>query len=414
MDPKVFSLENRTDQSKDSDYILVGGGLQSGLMALAIAHHRPEADVILIEQNPMLAGNHTWSFHATDLVADCAPWADLLVESRWPGYHVRIGNRTRSISIPYCTCSSSHFNAVLTQRASDSRLRILTDTKVEAIDSDGVLLGDGQRLSAPVVIDNRGATPLDANQYSGGFQKFWGFELKLNRDWPHTNPIVMDDQIDQQDGFRFIYSLPMETRRVLVEDTRFSNNPSIDRDDCWEKVRAYVESQGCHDWQVIREEHGVLPMPMAGSMPGTGLPGLAGGYRGGWFHAATGYSFPLALQVAHTVATYPGSELSDQLHKLSTVHAWRAHFARFLNRLLFELVKPQTRYQIFRRFYRVLDQAAIGRFYGHRFTRWDAFRIVVGFPPMGLRPMNFLRSFSKRSTYQIPTQPSTQSLKVPG
>jgi hypothetical protein len=33
---------------------------------------------------------------------------------------------------------------------------------------------------------------------------------------------------------------------------------------------------------------------------------------------------------------------------------------------------------------------------------------------MGLRPMNFLRSFSKRSTYPIPTQPSTQSLKVPG
>jgi lycopene beta-cyclase len=285
---------------------------------------------------------------------------------------------------------------------------------VEAIDSDGVLLGDGQRLSAPVVIDNRGATRLDANQYTGGFQKFWGFEIKLNRDWPHANPIVMDDQIDQQDGFRFIYSLPMETRRVLVEDTRFSNNPSIDRDECWDKVRAYLESHGCHDWQVIREEHGVLPMPMAGTMPGTGLPGLAGGYRGGWFHAATGYSFPLALQVAHTVATSPGSELSDQLHKLSTEHAWRAHFARFLNRLLFELVKPQTRYQIFKRFYRVLDEAAIGRFYGHRFTPWDAFRIVVGVPPMGLRPMNFLRSFSNRSTYPIPTQPSTQSLKVPG
>ncbi len=41
------------------DYILVGGGLQSGLMALAISHHQPQASWILIEQQEKLAGNHT-------------------------------------------------------------------------------------------------------------------------------------------------------------------------------------------------------------------------------------------------------------------------------------------------------------------------------------------------------------------
>ena len=407
-------LNDRDSVHGQVDYILVGGGLQSGLMALAITHHQPQARWILIEQQPRIAGNHTWSFHATDLSEDCAPWAEPLAESRWPHYQVRIGGRVRTVDIPYCTCSSSHFSKVVTSISQADHRRILTNAKVADIDQRGVTLSDGTRWNASVVIDNRGPVPLKERDFEGGFQKFWGFELELNSDWPHANPIVMDDQIDQQDGFRFIYSLPMERRRVLVEDTRFSNTCLIDREECLEKVRAYVISQGCHDWRILREEHGVLLMPTRGALPGSGLPSLAGGYRGGWFHAATGYSFPMALRVAHTVATHRADELSEALLQLSHEHAGRARFARFLNRLLFELVKPQTRYQIFQRFYRVLNKSAIARFYGHRFTTLDAFRIVVGIPPRGLRPIQFLRSFTRRPSSQAVTPTSTQPIKVPG
>jgi len=400
------------------DYILVGGGLQSGLMALAISHHQPKASWILIEQQDKLAGNHTWSFHATDIPESCGAWAEPLAEYRWPGYHIRVGGRVRSVKIPYCTCSSEHFAKVLMPLAEHSQRHILTSTTVDQIAPGSVTLSDGRRIDATVVIDNRGPAPMNAGNFAGGFQKFWGFELEFNTDWPHANPIIMDDQIDQQDGFRFIYTLPMEHRRVLVEDTRFSNTPSIDREECLERVCAYVVSQGLHDWRIVREENGVLPMPTGGSLPGSGLPMLAGGYRGGWFHAATGYSFAMALQVAACVATNPADRLPEFLGHLSHEHAWRSRFARFLNRLLFELVKPQTRYQIFRRFYRVLDEPAIARFYGHRFTPRDAFRIVVGIPPMGLRPIQFLRSYTRlpatRVVAQPSTQPSTQPHKVPG
>ena len=48
----------------------------------------------------------------------------------------------------------------------------------------------------------------------------------------------------------------------------------------------------------------------------------------------------------------------------------------------------------------------------------DAFRIVVGIPPMGLRPIQFLRSYTRlpstRVVAQPSTQPSTQPHKVPG
>ncbi|MBU6173434.1 MAG: lycopene beta-cyclase CrtY [Planctomycetes bacterium] len=415
MNPSLNSFEylNRKECQRN-DYILVGGGLQSGLMALAISHYQPNANWVLIEQQSSLAGNHTWSLHESDLTSDCAEWAEPLMEYRWPSYQIRVGGYVRNIEIPYRTCSSSHFSDIVTSAAQPPHRRILTNSTVVDIGPSGVMLGDGRRLDAAVVIDNRGPCSTPPSTFCGGFQKFWGFELELGKSWPHSNPIVMDDQIDQKDGFRFIYSLPMESRRVLVEDTRFSNTPSIDREECFENVRAYVHSKGCDSWSVIREEHGVLPMPILGALPGGGLPMLAGGYRGGWFHAATGYSMPMALRVAQTVATHPADEIRPALQRLSHEHAWRAKFARFLNRLLFELVKPETRYQIFRRFYRVLNETSIARFYGHRFTRVDAFRIVVGVPPMGLRPVNFAQSYWRLQTRLVGLQPSSQPLKVPG
>jgi hypothetical protein len=56
-------------------------------------------------------------------------------------------------------------------------------------------------------------------------------------------------------------------------------------------------------------------------------------------------------------------------------------------------VTPRDRWKIFRRFYRVLSEDRIARFYAHRFTVADAARIVIGRPPSGLAPMRFARSF---------------------
>ncbi|MDX1929765.1 MAG: lycopene beta-cyclase CrtY [Pirellulaceae bacterium] len=380
------------------DYVLVGGGLQTGLMALAIRHYQPRARVAIVERGPTLAGNHTWSFHGTDVPADSEVWIQPLIVSRWDGYDIYVGGRLRHVQLEYCTISSTHFASVVEQALGVHACAILTGATAAEVSNTQVRLSDGRCLEAAVVIDNRGPVPTDSLNVSGGYQKFWGFEVELDQDWYLAHPRVMDDRIDQHDGFRFIYTLPFERRRVLVEDTRFSNSPRIDRDECLLKVRQYLANQGILEWRIIREESGVLSMPTQGNLPGNTLPYLAGGYRGGWFHAATGYSFPMAVTLAKIVAKTPVAELSSKVQELADEHVVRARFARFLNRLLFDLVKPQTRYQIFRRFYRVLDESRIARFYGHRFTRSDAFRIVVGLPPGGLQPVHFLRSLLRVKT----------------
>ncbi|MGB7329293.1 MAG: lycopene cyclase family protein [Rubripirellula sp.] len=119
------------------------------------------------------------------------------------------------------------------------------------------------------------------------------------------------------------------------------------------------------------------------------------GCNGGWFHAATGYSFPLAVAFAQAIASGSLELARDRVDALSEKHRLRSRYSRFLNRLLFRLVARQHRHRIFRRFYRVLSDASIERFYSYQFTAGDALRIVIGIPPtlIGLRPHRFVRSF---------------------
>lgn len=156
----------------------------------------------------------------------------------------------------------------------DGSVVVRTNTEVTEIRRNSITTSKGEKVSGQL-LDCRGSGPSSALPYSlCGYQKFWGFEITLQSDWPFDGPIVMDDRVDQADGFRFIYSLPFERRRVLVEDTRFSNESAIDRDECLVQVRIYLAAIGVEDWLIVREEHGILPMPISPELyPGrTGNP----------------------------------------------------------------------------------------------------------------------------------------------
>ena len=288
------------------DYILVGGGLQSGLIVLALQHYQPTATVLILERSARLGGNHTWSFHPQDVSATADHWLKHVVETRWPSYRVRLSQFRKTVQLSYASISSEYFSAAITRSLEGRECgTIRTNTVVTEITEKEVTTSTGERFSGRLVIDCRGPEASKVLRYAKtGYQKFWGFEITLKADWPFEVPVVMDDCVEQSDGFRFIYTLPFERRRVLVEDTRFSNEPAIDRDECLAQVRKYLASLGVMDWSIQREEHGILPMPISAELlPGTNVrtgegtdaAAIRGGYAGGWFHAATGYSFPLEI-----------------------------------------------------------------------------------------------------------------------
>jgi hypothetical protein len=89
------------------------GGLANGLIAYRLGQVRPELRVLLLEGEDRLGGNHTWSFHATDLSAEQSAWLEPFVVHRWPAYDVvfrHVGGGSRSATGPQPPSASTMFS----------------------------------------------------------------------------------------------------------------------------------------------------------------------------------------------------------------------------------------------------------------------------------------------------------------
>lgn len=364
------------------DVILVGGGLANGLIAWRLRLLRPELRILLVEQGGTLGGNHTWSFYQGDLAPAQLAWLQPMVVRQWPGYEVRFPAHRRSLDTGCYSISSERFHQVLAAALGDA---VMLDAQVRIIDRNHVQVGR-QTLAAKVVIDGRG--PQASGQLRCAYQKFVGREVLLDAPHGQALPIIMDATVAQDGGYRFVYTLPFDERRILVEDTYYSNQPDLDPATVGDRIDAYIASRGWTVSSVVREETGVLPIALSGDIdafwrekPGA-LP--CSGLRAGLFHATTGYSLLYAVRLADLIADLDvlDADTVYQATKAFSVQQWRSQgFMRLLNRMLFYASPPLQRYRILQRFYK-LPQQLIERFYAARLTRFDQLRILTGKPPV--------------------------------
>ncbi len=363
------------------DYVLVGGGLQNALIALALLEHQPAARLALVERNGALGGNHTWCFHTDDVDDATRALVEPLVEQRWSGYDVMFPNLERTLDHDYAVVSSDRLRRVVERRlrASDNAL-LLHHAEALEVGDRRVVLADGRVLEARAVVDARGPSGY-RNDGPVAYQKFLGLEVELAKTSELERPILMDARVPQTDGFRFFYVLPLDEQRVLVEDTYFSDTPALDISRLRGEVVAYALGAGLDVHAIVREEIGVLPLPRRALRRPPDSGPLVAGFQGGWFHPTTGYSFPVALRLAEHVATStPETLFGEAWHKLVEEQKRQSRYALLLNRMLFGAFAPEDRWNALERFYR-LPEDTIRRFYAMTTTPGDRTRILCGRPP---------------------------------
>ncbi len=359
-----------------TEAFLIGGGLHHTLLALALA--RAGRTVRIAERGPTLGGNHLWCLHDRDLADDrerdlLAP----LIVKRWPDYEVRFPNLTRIVPGGYAAVSSQRLHEAalpeLLRRGAEVRL----NTEVPAVGFP-VSHADGA-----MVFDGRG--PEHTPRGPCGWQKFLGQELRFTAPHGWTRPILMDATVAQHDGYRFVYVLPFDDHRALVEDTYYSDTPDLDAPALRRRIAEYA---GPRAFEIEREEAGALPIPLTAP---PAAAGLRTGYAGGFLHPTTGYSLPLAARCAVRLASAPPERWGAALAAVRQEVAGAQSFSRLLNRLLFRGYHPDDRWQVLERFHRVLPDEAIRRFYGLRATFADRARLMVGRPPRGFSLPRFAR-----------------------
>jgi lycopene beta-cyclase len=179
-----------------------------------------------------------------------------MVEQAWPGYGVRFPRYRRDLSTSYYTITSARFDAVV--RAALPPEAVLTRARVLAAGTGAVTLADGTRVECGAVIDARGMR--HHGHLTGGWQKFVGQRLRLAHPHGLARPIVMDAGVEQIDGFRFVYCLPLSPDEIFIEDTYYSDSPTIDQPALALRIAAYARAQGWMIEAVLDEERGVLPV----------------------------------------------------------------------------------------------------------------------------------------------------------
>ncbi|WP_404335770.1 lycopene beta-cyclase CrtY [Sphingomonas sp. MMS12-HWE2-04] len=366
------------------DLAIVGGGLAGGLIALALKHKRPDCDVRLIERGDSLGGNHLWSFFGSD-VAPADRWLVApLIGHSWTRYDVAFPGHARTLDEYYHSIESRDFDRILRDQLGLGALMLGRD--VAEVTPKEVAMADGSWIEARGVIDCRGAGDLSALDL--GWQKFLGRELALTQAHGVDRPVVMDATVEQSDGYRFVYALPLAAEHIFLEDTYYSDTPEIDAAALGARIDAYAQQKGWRVTETVREEAGALPVAMGGDFEAhwrAGGEGVAkAGMRAALFHPLTGYSLPDAVRTAMLVTKAPsfdGTALHDLLH--GHAHAlWRKRrFYRMLAAMLFKAAEPEQRYRVLERFY-TLDPRLVGRFYAAQSTLPDKLRILSGRPPI--------------------------------
>lgn len=364
-----------------ADVVLVGGGLANGLIALRLKALRPALRVVVLEAGETLGGRHTWSHFASDVSDAVEAWLAPLVVHRWDGYEVRFPAHRRGLTTPYLAITSDRFHAVVSAAMGQD---CWTGAGVNAVAVDQVTLADGRVIAADCVIDGRGPAPSPALVL--GWQKFVGLEVELTAPHGLTRPIVMDATVDQLDGYRFLYSLPLSPTRLLIEDTRYSDGETLDRATLRADIAAYAAGQGWTIASVVREEIGVLPIALAGDIDAhwRAADTARVGLRAALFNPVTGYSLPDAARLADEIAALPDLTTAtvQACVEARSKQRWRERaYYRLLNRMLFRAARPDQRFRVLERFYR-LPQPLVERFYAGRITLVDKARILIGKPPV--------------------------------
>jgi lycopene beta-cyclase len=355
--------------------LIAGGGLAGSLAALAMARHRPEVPLLIVEERETFGGEGFRTFTEAELGEDGAALAGALAIDRWPGFYTAFPGFSRKLKADMAGFGPGDIHRAMTQALKPKNYRL--GTKVVAVREDSLVLDGGETIKAEGAIDARGATAMSTLDLL--------YEARLERDYrfgaPHRvdRPVLIDATVDQIGGLRFFECVPLSEERLLIADVCISERAQPD-EAAAARIGAYVKARGWARPRSSGQRAAVWSLPSGGDFAAFWRLGGARaaklGLRGGFIHPVTGRTIGDAAAMALLLAQqrdYSGNALHD-LFEAEAKQCWKKR--EFLRTITASLAQaaPEDRRALLERLYR-LDAGTIQRLMADRLGLIDRWRV---------------------------------------
>ncbi len=242
------------------DVVILGGGCAGLSLARELADAGFEGSVAIVEPRAEYRHDRTWCFWQTRE----HPLARL-VSNRWSSWSISGVDSSVVMTgwhFSYQQIPSINFyrDAVATLERSPN-IELMMDVQACAIypGEDRVAIETSQGpIEARYVVDTR---PRGRSEdHSMLWQVFSGGEIEVDRDlFDQSTAQIMENLTGDSQGLKFVYLLPLSTRRALIQTTRFLPERR-ETNSLHAEFRADLRAKVGLNYRIVRIEHGELPM----------------------------------------------------------------------------------------------------------------------------------------------------------
>ena len=271
------------------DIAFVGMGA-SALGTYKLKYHNQDSSVIGIDKNFNNSRNNFFAFWMTDWMAT---FKDIVKNqwSTWEFYSQHQKITHESIDSPYCVIRYQDWKKFCLEESHNISIKVNNANKIEKkADFFEITLDNEEKVHCKKIYDSRSVNI----ENDGLKQHFIGNIITVDGGHQIKNARLMDFRVKQDQGLHFIYLLPLDNNRLLVESTVFSEfllDPSWYQNQISTYIDEYLDIE---KYEITDSEQGVLPMFEIDSQNKDNYVQI--GTKGGATKISSGYAFSFFLK----------------------------------------------------------------------------------------------------------------------
>lgn len=283
------------DNNNTYDYIIAGMGCAGLSLAVQLLHSGVKFEkVLLIDKSTKQHNDRTWCFWTKEQ----HEWYEPIVYKSWEKFKVSLTSFSESLELkPYqykLIRGIDFYEYCLNVINNDKRFTIVYDTiiNIKTENDKALLQTESITYIANYVFNSAIVNHYKKSQDVNYVQHFKGWVIETNTDCFNDEcPTFMDFSIEQHNDCRFVYIIPHNKRKALIEYTGFSPKSISDTEyDLF--LKQYIEQKlNLKNYSITEIEKGEIPMAESEFTNPFGNRVVNIGTAGGYSKPSTGYTF---------------------------------------------------------------------------------------------------------------------------